>query len=378
MKKILLSANIVIWVLLLSACGGKSKTSPAFIQEEIIPLKYAENLTLSQTEDYIIARLRNPWDTTALLRTYLLIDEDKPLPRDLPEGTVVRTPIRKSLVYTGVHSHLLDQLDAVSQIAGVCDLEYIQTPSIIERCKNGTIVNAGTSLNPDLEKIIDLHPDAILLCPFENSGGFGRIEKLDVPIIECADYMETSALGSAEWIRLYGLLFHQSAKADSIFNEVERNYNELKALAEAQPKKPRILCELKSGSAWYVPGGRSTTGKFYSEAGGDYIFADYQQSGSVPLSFETVFDKAQDADIWILKYRQETDKTLNDIRKDYAPYAQFKAFQSGEVYGCNSYYQSYYEDFPFHPDWVLKDLVKIFHPSLLPEHELKYFRKLAE
>ena len=378
MKKILLSAHIVTIVLLLAACGGGSKTSSASLQSDTIPLKYAEDLTLVKGEGYTEARLRNPWDTTALLHTYILVEKDKPLPNRLPEGTLVRTPLSNVLVYTAVHCNLIQELGAVESIGGICELQYIKVPEIIEGCRNGSIVNAGEGTNPDMEKIIDLHPDALLLSPYENSGGHGQVEKLKIPIIECADYMETSALGSAEWIRFYGLLFHQSAKADSIFAIAEKNYNELKALAVSQPTQPKVMCELKSGSAWYVPGGNSTTGKLYNDAGGDYLFDHYPNSGAVPLSFETVFDKAQDADVWLMKYNQPTDKTLSGIRKDYSPYAQFKAFKDGQVYGCNTNYAAYYEDFPFHPDKVLMDLIKIFHPSLLPEYELKYFSKLAE
>ena len=365
-------------VLLLTACGGGGKTSSALGQEEIIPLKYAENLTLIKGEGYTEARLRNPWDTTRTLRTYILVEKDKPMPDHLPPGTIVRTPLSKALVYTGVHCALIHELGMVKSIGGICELQYIKVPEIIEGCRKGTIVNAGEGTNPDIEKIIDMHPDALLLSPYENSGGHGQVEKLKVPIIECADYMETSALGSAEWIRFYGLLFHQQAKADSIFAIVEKNYNELKALASSQAKKPKVMCELKSGSAWYVPGGRSTTGKLYKDAGGDYLFDSYPNSGAVPLSFETVFDKAQDADVWLMKYNQASDKTLSGIREDYSPYANFKAFKERNVYGCNTGYQTYYEDFPFHPDLVLKDLIKIFHPSLLPEYDLKYFSKLAE
>ena len=377
MKKTLLSAYIVTLVLLLSACGGGSKTSSAF-DGEIIPLKYAENLTLIKGEGYTEARLRNPWDTTALLRTYILVDKDSEMPKHLPEGTLVRTPLSKALVYTATHCNLIHELGTVKSIGGICELQYIKVPEIIEGCQNGTIVNAGEGTNPDMEKIIDLHPDALLLSPYENSGGHGQVEKLKIPIIECADYMETSALGSAEWIRFYGLLFGREALADSIFAEVEKNYNEWKALATAQPVKPRLMCEVKSGSAWYVSGGRSTTGKLYADAGAEYVFSSYTNAGGVPLSFETVFDKAQDADVWLMKYNHPTDKTYQSLQEDYAPYANFKAFKDKNIYYCNTAYQPYYEDFPFHPDKVLKDLIKIFHPSLLPEYELKYFSKLAE
>ena len=378
MKKFLLSVQIVTLVLLLSACGGRSKTSSAFVNEETIPLKYAENLTLIKGNGYTEARLRNPWDTTRILRTYILVDKDKEMPNHLPEGTIVRTPLSNALVYTGVHCALIKELGAVKSIGGICELQYIKVPEIQEGCQNGTIVNAGEGTNPDIEKIIDMHPDALLLSPYENSGGHGQVEKLKVPIIECADYMETSALGSAEWIRFYGLLFHQSAKADSIFAIVEKNYNELKELAASQSVKPKVMCELKSGSAWYVPGGRSTTGKLYKDAGGDYVFDNYPNSGAVPLSFETVFDKAQEADVWVMKYNQPTDKTLSGIREDYSPYTRFKAYQQKKVYGCNTAYRRYYEDFPFHPDLMLKDLIRIFHPSLLPDYEFKYFSNLAE
>ena len=378
MKRLLLSANIGLIILLLTACGGGSKTSSVSLNEEIIPLKYAENLLMMKGEGYTRVQLRNPWDTTSVLSTYILVDKESDMPKYLPEGTLVRTPLSKALVYTAVHCNLIKELGVVQSIGGICELQYIKVPEIIEGFKNGTIVNAGEGTNPDIEKIIDLHPDALLLSPYENSGGHGQVEKLKVPIIECADYMETSALGSAEWIRFYGMLFGQLHKADSIFTEVEKNYNDLKVLAQSQTSKPKLLCELKSGSAWYVPGGRSTTGRLYHDAGAEYAFNHYPNSGAVPLSFETVFDKAQDADIWLMKYNHATDKTLTSMREDYGPYAQFKAFKQKQVYGCNTAYKEYYEDFPFHPDKVLKDLIKIFHPTLLPDYESKYFNKLVE
>lgn len=370
--------TFIFLLTLLSACGGRSKTSFALTAEKEIPLHYAENLKLSQAEDYTIARLRNPWDTTKTLHTYILIDKEKTLPPDLPKGTLVRTPLSKAIVYSSVHCGLLKQIGALQSIGGICDLPYIKLPEIQEGCRQGSIIDVGNGMNPDIEKIIDLHPDAILLSPFENSGGYGRVEKLNIPIIECADYMETSALGRAEWMRFYGLLFGQTQKADSLFAEVEKNYNDLKAMVAPLSFAPSVISELKNGSAWYVPGGKSTSARIYADAGANYVFADDAHSGSVPLAFETVFDKGQDADYWLIKYNQATDKTYRELKQDFAPYAGFRAFKERRIYGCNTHHIPLYEDYPFHPDWLLKDLIKIFHPTLLEGYELKYFTKLAD
>ena len=378
MKHYLLSAYIVMISLLLSACGGGSKHSSVEAPLDTIVLKYAENLCMAQGKDYTLVKLRNPWDTVRWLHTYVLVDKEQPLPKELPEGTVVRTPLNKSLLYSAVHCSLLESLKATNCIAAVCDAEYIKTKAVVEGCQNGSIVDAGNSMNPDIEKVIDLHPDAILLCPFENAGGYGRIEKLNIPLIECADYMETSPLGCAEWMRFYGRLFGKETMADSLFLEVEKSYNELKALAASAPVKPSLVCDLKSGSAWYVSGGKSTTGKMYTDAGAHYVFSHYPQSGGIPLSFETVADLGQAADFWLIKYNQQTDKTLKELKQDFAPYARFKAYQEKKVYGCNTHRIRFYEDAPFHPDLILKDLVKVFHPTLLPDYELKYFTPLTD
>ncbi len=379
MKKILLSAYIVTWVLLLSACGGGSKTSSLQAEGDTIRMKYSSLLQIVKHADYTIVTIRNPWDTLKVLHTYLLADREKPLPEHLPEGTIVRTPLQKSVIYSSVHCSLWSELDELKGIGGVCGLEYIKLPQIQEGCRNGSIVNVGNSMNPDIERIIDLRPDAILLSPFENSGGYGRVGKLNIPIIECADYMETSALGRAEWMRLYGLLLGKEAQADSLFAGIEKEYLTLTQQVKSQNlKRPTVISEMKNSSAWYIPGGNSTMGRLYQDAGADYVFAYLSNSGSVPLAFETVFDRGGNADIWLIKYNQPQDKTYSELERDYAPYARFKAFQDRKVYGCNTNHVPFYEESPFHPELLLKDLIKIFHPELLPDYDLKYFSNLAE
>lgn len=377
MKQISHYIMLAMTVLLLSACGGAGGTASTSAEGDTIALRYSSNLSLIDYGTYTLAQLRNPWDTAKVLHTYILVDKEAALPEGLPEGTLVRTPLSKAVVYSSVHCSLLKDFGALGSIGGVCDLKYIRLSEIEEGCRNGSIVDAGDGMNPDIEKIIDLHPDAVLLSPFENSGGYGRVEKLNVPIIECADYMETSSLGRAEWMRFYGLLFGKRQQADSLFAAVERNYNELKELVRPVSHAPSVMCDLKTSSTWYTPGGRSTIARIYADAGANYIFGEDTNSGSLPFPFEVIFERGQQADFWLIRYNQPADKTYSELEKEFAPYAGFRAFKERNIYGCNTARVPFYEEAPFHPDWLLKDLIKIFHPSLLEGYELRYYRKLS-
>lgn len=123
-----------------------------------------------------------------------------------------------------------------------------------------------------------------------------------------------------------------------------------------------VVSELKSGSAWYVPGGRSTMGRLFNDACGRYVFAEDKHSGSIPLAFETVFDKAGDADVWIIKYNRDRDMSYSDLKADYIGYTGFKAFKTRNIYGCNTAKVPFYEETPFRPDYLLADLIQILHP----------------
>lgn len=363
----------ILSVVLLSASCGRQQATFLPTEGDTLALRYAENLTLVECDSFTVARLRNPWDTVATLHTYILIERDRPLPGRLPEGTVVRTPLQRAVVYSSVHCSLLDELGATDAIGGVCDLRYIQLPEIQQSVRQGRMVDYGEAMNPDIERIMDTHPDALMPSPFENSGGYGRLEKLQIPIIECADYMETSPLGRAEWVRFYGRLFGRAQQADSLFLAVEQAYLTLKAQAAKTTDCPTVISDMRTGSTWYVPGGRSTICRLYTDAAARPVFADNPESGSVALSFETVFERAQDADFWLVKYNRPTDLTRADLKADYAPYARFKAFAEGRVYGCNTGHVPYYEEAPFHPERLLADLIALFHPDVLPGHSFRYF-----
>jgi iron complex transport system substrate-binding protein len=276
---------------------------------------------------------------------------------------------------TNSMAHLMVELGVQDCIAGVCEPEYISDTLIRARLANGTIADCGNSMYPTVEKIMELHPDAIMVSPFEQTG-YGQLEKLGIPLLECADYMETSPLARAEWMRFYGRLFGAGSKADSLFNKVKADYESLRETASKSASRPKVMLDTRSGSAWYVAGGGSTIGRMIADAGAEYLFGDNENSGSVPLSFETVFDRAQDADVWLLKNSSETTLTYSLLESDFKSYASFKPFKERNIWVCNVNEVPYFELTSFHPEMLLGEFIQIFHPETIYPH--LFYQPLAE
>lgn len=357
------------------ACTGGGRKDVKV--ENFLPVSYAQGFTVSIEETHTEIEVRDPWDSIRILQRYLLVDKTKEVPRNLPKGTLVRTPVERLVCYSSVICGVLDELGALEEVIGVCEPEYVDIPFIQEGLASGRIADLGNSTTPNVEKMIEKDARAILASPFENSN-YGAAEKTGIPIIECADYMESTPLGRAEWIRFYGLFCGKEELADSIFRRTEERYLALKELVSTVEERPSLVAEKKYGSVWYVPGGNSYMAHLYQDAGASYIFADVSQNGSVPYAFETVFDRAVHADFWLIKYNNAYDMSYASLRQEYPPYANFDAFARKNIYGCNTGNVPYYEELPMHPDYLLAELVYIFHPELLPGYIPRYFFKLKE
>ena len=339
---------------------------------DTVRFQYAKLLNLVRYQGYTVATISHPWRQNAVLHQYVLVPADSVVPEGLPEGTLIRTPLRRSVVFTTVHCSLLQMLHCEGSVAGVADLKYIKAPFVQVGVQNGSIMDCGDGMSPVIEKIIDLHPDALLLSPFENSGGYGQLEEIDIPIIECAEYMESSPLGRAEWVRFYGILYGCEHEADSLFAIVDSSYNALKQLIP-NTHHPSSLVDKITGSVWYVPGGRSTIGQMLADSGADYPWADDEHSGSVALPFETVLERAGECDIWLLRYSGKEKLTRRQLLSEHRGYNQFRSFREGRVYGCNVEQSMFYEESPFRPDLLLSDFIRILYPDALPHYVLRYY-----
>lgn len=367
----------LLGLFLWTSCGQSNKQSSAPEVLSSDSIHYARGIQIYRHDGFTTVEVKDPWEEGGLLQRYILVGRNKPLPGNLPVGTVVRVPLQKVAVYTSVHAAIIDLLGETERIVGVCEPRYMDTPAIQAGLISGRITDLGEASSPNVEKMIEIGTEYAIASPFENSS-YGPVEKIGIPIIEGADYMESHPLGRAEWIRFYGLLFDRETEADSLFKATERRYLDLKALAATVDHRPTVLSEKRFGSSWYVPAKESYIAHFFADAGANYLFKELPGAGSTPMAFETVFDQAIHADLWLIKYNQAEDMTYTELRQEYTPYENFDAFKKKKIFGCNTGRVPYYEEFPIHPDYLLKDLVALFHPELLPGYTPRYYFPLQE
>ena len=440
----MMNRNIYIFgallaLLVLTACQGGKTTAGEAEEGDTLKMKYAKLLTIvkygekgtaSLDKDaegaeyqYAEVNVANPWKAGTLLHRYILIPKgeegDKTVTRLALQRTsgmgcttdTVRTPVERSAVFIAPHCQLMYELGCQQAIRGVCDLNYINIPDVRKRAASAgkassgnassgnasaqnSIVDCGSSMAPDIERIIALKPEAILVSPFENSGGYGKLDKLHIPIIEAADYMESSPLGRAEWMKFYGMLFGKDKnisttvagkaseatlpascelKADSLFAKIEKEYLKLKAEAGKLPKGLSILTERKTGNVWYVPGGQSTIGILLKDANARYIFSDDKHSGSLPMSPEQILAKGSQVDVWAFKYFGGAPLSQVQLLQEYDGYKALAAFSRGNIYQVDTSTVPYFELTSFHPELLLREFIILAHGERFGK--LKFYKK---
>lgn len=373
MKLLKLFCIPIIFILI--ACSPTSKhNSSHSSNDDFTPVHmlHANGITIehNSSNDSRISII-NPWKKDANLCSFTLSDSDE----STPSNTITR-PLKRVIVYSTVHANIIKELGHLSAVKGVCDPQYFTIPEIIEGVNNGSIVNVGSSASPNIERIIALSPDAVIVSPYQDSQ-FKDIEKLGITVVQCADYMETSPLGRAEWIKLFGELFGEQEKADSIYNNVLTEYNQLKQLATQSQHKPKVLSENIINGTWYVPGGDSYMAQLFADAGGAYAWSDVHTTGSIPLDMAQVLEKSHDADVWLIK-SLESSFSYTKLKVQNALNSEFKAFKQKNIYFCDTERTTLYQDFPFHPELLLKEYIAIFNPQLLPDYNTQYYKPLLD
>mgnify|MGYP004569028445 CR=1 FL=1 len=399
-----MKTRYLLWALLalaITSCQGGKTAAGDGDGGDTVKMKYAQLLTIvKHGGEYAEVTIANPWKEGTLLHRYILVPKgeegNKTVARLAMQRSAgarcvtdtVRTPVENSAVFTSPHCQLMYELGCGQAIRGVCDLDYINIPDVKKRAasagnhgSSSAIADCGSSMAPDIERIIALKPEAILVSPFENSGGYGKLDKLHIPLIEVADYMEASPLGRAEWMKFYGILFEKSdakdskteissskagifqSKADSLFAKIEKEYLNLKAAAKKLPAGLSVLTERKTGSVWYVPGGQSTIGILLKDANARYIFSEDQHHGSLAMSPEQILAKAKNIDVWAFKYFGGEPLSRSQLLQEYAGYKSLAAFGSSRIYQVDTSREPYFEITSFHPEVLLREFILLSHPA---------------
>ena len=359
-------------------CKEKTETENAtpLSKNEI---QYAKGLKIYKHQGYSIIKITNPWPEAKESFTYILKEKNGIIPDSLKQFSIIQIPIKSIVVTSTTHIPALELLGVENTLVGFPSTAYISSEKTRKLIDAGKVREVGVNENLNTEVLIDLNPDVIVSFGVSNSNPtLDNLQKSGLKVLLNGDWTEQSPLGKAEWIKFFGAIYGLDSKADTLFSEIEKEYNNTLALAKKATSKPTVLSGAIYQEQWYVPQGESWAAFFLKDAQSNYLWADTKGTGSLAVPLESILEKAQNADFWVAPGDFSSLKQMSDSNPHYN---QFKSFKNKKVYSYSVNKGAkggiiYFEWSPTRPDWVLKDLIKIFHPELVPNHKLFFFQKL--
>lgn len=287
-------------------------------------------------------------------------------------------PFKKIILLNASMAGYISELGAENLVIGVSSPEYIFSEKIQSLLKQGKIQNVGSEQKYDVEKIISLKPDAIFtnhIASFDNT--YQLLKNNGIQVIFLDEYMEQKPLEKTAYIKLFGKLFGKDKEAETKYEEVEKNYNELKQLALKSKNRPTVLANEMYGDVWYLPGGKTSVANFISDANSNYVLKGNNEEKAVTMSFEEVFAKSNDVQYWVNAGNHVSKKEMLSMNPFYS---KLNVFNKGKIYVITGKEKAKANDFfesgVVRSDLVLKDYIKIFHPELLPDYQLTYMKEL--
>jgi len=374
---------------LLISLSCKQNTSSN--SEEILPqprsfenlnLKHASGFSVDINQDIKILTVKNPWPEAEKTYKYALVDRKVAPSITLNKNDydgIILTPVKKIVVTSTTHIPALELLGVEEALVGFPGTDYISSKVVRKRIESKQVRDLGKNEGINTEVLLEVQPEAVVAFGIDgNNRSMNTLQKSGIPVIYNGDWVEKSPLAKAEWIKFFGVLFNKENIADSIFSQIETDYKNAKKIATQIKNQPTVLCGAMHEDVWYLPSGTSPEAQFLNDANVNYLWSETQASGSLALSFEAVFKKAKDADLWL---SPSYYKNLKSLEKANPHYAEFKAFKEKNVYSFSKRTGEtggvmYYELGTARPDLVLKDMIKVCHPELLDDYKTTFFEKL--
>lgn len=347
-----------------------------------VSLRYAEGFNVEYHKNYKVVTVSRPWRNADTTFRYVLVQCGTPAPSGYEDAQIIQVPVRRFVALSTTHLPGLVKLGLTDRLVGVGNFKYINNLEVRGLIDAGFLTEVGSGAQVDVERVVELKPDLVMTFGIGNPerDAHPKLLEAGLKVAINGEYMESTPLGRTEWIKFLSLFFNAEGDAERVFNGIARRYEAIQAKALDVSERPSVLAGYMYKGTWYVPGGRSYVAQFIRDAGADYLWADDQSTGSIPLDFEAVFERGADAQYWVNVGRA---KRLQDLTQADERYAQFQAFKTGNVFNNNKRVNrfggnDYWESGLSNPDIVLADLMYIFHPDLLPEHDLVYYQKLGE
>ena len=374
--------SLFVLVLLLIGCQNKKQQKESVSVEEakafvqpIVP-QYAEGFQVTYTDEGCLLDIQDPQNKSGQVFHYLLIPRGTEL-NQVPENyTPIEVPVRSTICMTSLQLSNFIKLDELERVAGVTSTRHLFNEEMNRRLADGRTHKIGIEGNFDNEVIMGVNPDVILISPFKR-GGYDALKEVGIPLIPHLGYKEMTPLGQAEWVKFIGLLTGTEDKANTRFAEIEKEYNDLKEMVADVKNRPTVFSGELRGGNWYAVGGKSFLAQLFKDAGADYFLKDNEESGGVTLDFETVYQQAAEAQYWRIVNSYSGNFTYDVLKEDDERYADFRAFKDKGVVYCNMREKPFYESMPVEPERILADLIKAFHPHLLPEdYQPVYYERL--
>jgi iron complex transport system substrate-binding protein len=342
-------------------------------------IKYAKGFDILNENGTKKLIIKSAYQNSAEIFEYL-IQNKKSIENTENEPNVIQVPIQQIVVTSTTHIPMVELLGEENSIIGFPYSKYVSSEKTRALIDEGKITEIGTENSLNTEILLNLQPELVVGYSVSSSDkSLTTLQKSGIDVIYNGDWLEETPLGRAEWIKFFGVLFDKEKQADSIFRVIETNYMNAKKIALKSTKKPTILSgAIMSKDIWNLPAGESFVAKFLEDANVNYFWANSTGKGSLSLSFESVFEKGKNADYWIAPgYFSSKEQLLqtNQI------YSNFKAFKKNTIYTPTTKKGKtggvlYYELAPTRPDLVLKDIIKITNPDLLPNYHYTFFERM--
>ncbi len=373
LAKLLLLTSLLY---LISACKQTEKKPISVTNTNI---KYAKGFTIQSFKNYKKLIIKAPYPNADETFEVVLLPKGNNLPKEVKGAKIIATPIEKIVVTSTTHIPMLELLHQEQSLVGFPNTKYISSIRTRQRIADGAVKELGNEQDINIEVLLNLQPEAVIgFAINSNNKMFANIEKAGIPVLLNGDWLEETPLGRAEWIKFFGALFNKEKEADSIFNAIERQYKEAELIAKKAANSPTVLSGALFKDVWNLPAGDSFVAQFLKDANTRYLWADTNGKGSLSLNFESVLDKGKSAEFWIAPGYYTS---LSQLKNTNEHYTQFEAFQHQNIYSfANKTGENggvlYYELAPVQPHIVLKDIIKVAHPELLPEYQPFFLEKL--